>query len=519
LFVTNDAKWIVVPWNETLANLVPTARDFAHHGQRMLLLPNEHAEAKVARQIGIAVPAPVLTRYNWRGHKPWAVQKISAALLTESPRAYVLSDFGTGKTRTALWAADYLMLNDPKVKRTLIAAPLSTLTPTWESELFKLFPRAKVQLLYGDKQTRLKRLAEDADFYIINHHGLSLLREQLAARGFGVFVLDELAVFRNKKTDLWKAANAIIRGGAGIPYVWGMTASPRPKAPTDAWGQIKLLTPDTTTQTFTRFRDMTMMQMSAFKWAARKNANDIVFAQMQPSVRFSLNDVTELPPTTYRTVEVPLEPGAASAYKQMVQKMITLTKGGETITAVNEAALQSKLLQVATGYIYTDKHGTCRLPNQTRLDAMVEIIEANSQKVIVFCPFKHTLSGVAAELQKKKISFAMINGDTPVFQRNKVFKDFMETPDPFVIAAHPGCMSHGLTLTAASTVIWYGPINNFEIYQQANARIIRPGQTSKTTVIHLVGTPVEKLMHRRLQEKGTFQGLLLELFQQQELEF
>jgi hypothetical protein len=67
--------------------------------------------------------------------------------------------------------------------------------------------------------------------------------------------------------------------------------------------------------------------------------------------------------------------------------------------------------------------------------------------------------------------------------------------------------------------VWFGLVNNFETYEQANARIIRPGQTDKTLILHLVGTPVEKLAYRRLQERGSFQGMLLELFRQQELDF
>jgi SNF2 family DNA or RNA helicase len=80
-------------------------------------------------------------------------------------------------------------------------------------------------------------------------------------------------------------------------------------------------------------------------------------------------------------------------------------------------------------------------------------------------------------------------------------------------------MSHGLNLTAANTVVWYAPVNNFETYEQANARVRRPGQTDKTLIVHLVGTPVERVMYQRLRDRASFQGMLLELFHQQDLEF
>src|SRR6185436_9834000 len=201
----------------------------------------------------------VLMSYDWLGKKPWAIQRTTTALLAKSPRAYVLNEFGTGKTRSVIWAADYLKKTQ-NIGPVLVSAPLSTLSPVWESEIFKLDPRARVQILHGSKKERLDRLASKADWYIINHHGLSLIETALIAKGFSVFVIDELAVLRNSRTLWWRAAQKIIYSGSNVKYVWGLTGSPTPKAPTDAWAQIKLLTPGNTTRSFTRFRDLTMQQ-------------------------------------------------------------------------------------------------------------------------------------------------------------------------------------------------------------------------------------------------------------------
>jgi SNF2 family DNA or RNA helicase len=515
VFVTSDTRHIVVPWRQDLANVIPHARALDYQGQRMLALPNDHDEAKIARNLGVPVPAPILTRYNWCGMKPWTSQKTTAAMLTESHRAYVLNEFGTGKTRAVIWAADYLRRR-ARAGRVLIAAPLSTLTPVWEVELFRLLPKARVVILHGDRRTRLARLKEDAEYYVINHHGLALFRDELIARGFDIFVLDELAVFRNRSTGLWRAANLIIR--SGVLYAWGMTGSPTPRAPTDAWAQTRLLTPEKVTGSLVRFRDMTMRQVSTFKWVRRPQAQEIVQEAMQPSVRFALSDVVELPSTVYQTREVDLEPEAKRAYKLLFDKMAIMTNKGQTVTAVNEGVLQSKLLQVALGWIYTDRKGIYVLPNEPRLDAIREVVEGTSRKVIVFVPFIHALEGIAAYLQKST-SIAVVHGSTPVGMRNKIFRQFQEESEPHTIVAHPGCMSHGLNLTSASTIVWAGPTNNYETYEQANARILRPGQKHKTLVVHITGTPVEKLSYRRLAERGTFQGMLLELFRNQELEF
>lgn len=81
-----------------------------------------------------------------------------------------------------------------------------------------------------------------------------------------------------------------------------------------------------------------------------------------------------------------------------------------------------------------------------------------------------------------------------------------------MIVAHPKCMAHGLTLTAANTIIWFTPTASLETYEQACARITRPGQTRKTLIIHLTGSPIETKIYRRLREKASLQGALLDMF-------
>ena len=72
-------------------------------------------------------------------------------------------------------------------------------------------------------------------------------------------------------------------------------------------------------------------------------------------------------------------------------------------------------------------------------------------------------------------------------------------------------MAHGLTLTAGNTVVWYGPTDRPEIYDQANARINRPGQVRNMLIVRLVGSPIEKAIFDRLHSKGSLQGLILDM--------
>ena len=80
-----------------------------------------------------------------------------------------------------------------------------------------------------------------------------------------------------------------------------------------------------------------------------------------------------------------------------------------------------------------------------------------------------------------------------------------------MINAHPECMSHGLTLTAADTIVWFGPVTKLETYEQANARITRIGQVHKQQIIKLVGTPAERMVYRRLEDKHELQESILDM--------
>lgn len=517
IFTTPNANHVVVPWREDLANLIPHAKELEWRGERMLVMPNDHIEAKLARNLGVPVPAPILTRYDWVGQTPWDIQRTTAALLTESERCYVLSTMGTGKTRAALFAADYL-LKVGAIKRVLVAAPLSTLTPVWETELFRVMITRETRVLHGDRAKRLRLLAEDADFYIVNHHGLDLLKKEIIAREFDLVILDELAVFRNKSTELWKAANAVI-SAPSVKFAWGLTGSPTPGAPTDAWAQVRLLTPSRTVRTMSQFRDLTMRKVTDFKWVPRANANEMVHMAMQPSVRYTRDDVMELPPTSYVDRDVKPDPEAAKAYKMLFDKMRTLTNSGESITAANEGVLQNKLLQVACGFIYTDKGTVYELPNSQRLKVLEEIIEETDRKVIVFVPYIHALQGVAEKLRQGGHSIEVVYGATARGKRDTIFQAFQDSDDPRILVAHPQTMAHGLTLTSANTIVWYGPTQSLEIYEQANARITRPGQTAKTLIVHMSGTLVEKMTYQRLRQRSKMQGLLLQMFKEQEVEF
>ena len=91
-----------------------------------------------------------------------------------------------------------------------------------------------------------------------------------------------------------------------------------------------------------------------------------------------------------------------------------------------------------------------------------EVIDESSHKVLVFVPFKHAISVLSEKLTLDGISNAVIQGDVSVGKRTNIFKAFQEQDDPQVLIIQPAAAAHGVTLTAANTVVWWGPTSSLE---------------------------------------------------------
>lgn len=513
--IVKDAKAIVLKLKNPLrvTQVIPSARVFEYKGEQLVAVPHKLEETKTLNSIGFRVPSPVGYYYDWPINGdlvPFAHQIVTTDFLTMNNHAYCLNDMGTGKTLSVLWALDYL-IRTKQIRKVLIVAPLSTLERVWGDEIFINFPHLNFQVVHSpDRARRIKLLNVDADIYITNHDGCKVLKEFLAQReDIDAVVVDELAAFRNSGTELFKSLRDVVKGRE---YVWGLTGSPIPKAPTDAWAQCRLVTPDTVPKYFGKFRDLTMRQTGPFTWEPRPEALTVVMHAMQPSIRFKRDECIDLPPTTFSTRHVEMEDEQKKVYKEMASKLKTEFEGGK-ISAVNAAVKAQKLLQIACGVAYDTEGENVILPNSGRMAVVKEIIEEAEGKTILFVPFTGSLHRILEEVCKYTTA-EVVYGDVPPAKRNEIFQRFQSSAEPRVLIAHPECMAHGLTLTAANTIIWYIPTNDGEIYEQACARIPRPGQKLHTHIIHLEGSEIERRVYKRLREKSMTQGALLHMIKE-----
>jgi SNF2 family DNA or RNA helicase len=503
-----------------ITTVIPSAKEFIHQGVHMVGVPHRPDETRVLRNLGFEVPDPMPVHYEWPKasgrYDPFNAQRDTASFLAMNSRAFCLNGMGTGKTNAALWAFDYLR-NSKQVKKMLVVCPLSTMERTWADSVFQTFPHLDCTVLHGSRERRIKLLKEDVHIYIINIDGLRTIEKELTKRDdIDLVVVDELAMARNGSTERWKSLNAICNKQT-TRRVWGMTGSPTPNSPLDAWAQCKLVTPDNPVvpKYFGRFRDLVMRQITQFKWVPRPEANDIIHNMMQPAIRFSLDDCTDLPEQTFITRDVEMTPEQKKAYKDMLSKLATEVSGGQ-ILAVNEAVKANKLIQIACGVAYDSNGNTVEIPNKPRLDVLAEIIEGSEGKVIVFVPLTGALEHVAREVGKHigDDAVAIVHGETSKNDRDRIFADFQKQVNPRVLVANASTMSHGLTLTAATTIVWYAPVHSNETYEQACARVRRPGQTRTTVIAHIAGSDIERRVYKRLADKQSMQGVLLDMMKE-----
>ena len=495
---------------DRILNVLPSAKQFKVKGDPFVAVPHRTRETVALRHLGFNAPAPIRTYYEWSGqYKPFKAQMEAAAFLSTHKRAFNLSELGTGKSLASLWAYDYLK-SVGQLNKALVVSPLSTLERTWADELFNHFPHLTFGVLHGTRKKRLQLLEHDYDVYIINHDGVNIIEPHIRhRRDIDLVIVDEVAqCARNAGTTKWKAINMVVNRHAEPRACWAMTGTPTPNNPTDAWAQCRLVVPDNVPPYFGRFKNQVMKQITQFQWLPRPEATDIVRRVMQPSVRFTRDECLDLPPVMFETRSVQLTTEQNKAYKEMLTKLRTEAEEGE-ITAVNEAVKMGKLIQIACGVVYANDGTEVSIPSSPRIDETRSIIESAEGKVIVFVPYVSSVNMVAKELSAD-FSVEVIHGSVKKAERDRIFRAFQSAKNPKVLVAQPAAMSHGLTLTAASTIIWYSCVTSNEIFEQANGRINRPGQKMNNFIIMLEGSPVEHRVYGRLQKKQRLQGALLD---------
>lgn len=467
-------------------------------------------EALSLKKLNIKVPSPIEGRYKWTGrYKPFEHQKSTAAFFTMNKRSFCFNEQGTGKTASAIWASDFLM-KQGKIRRVLVVCPLSIMDSAWRDDLFTFATHRTVSVAYGPAEKRKKIIQEGSDYVIINYDGVAIVADEIKKGGFDLIIVDEATHYKNAQTTRWKTLNKLLTDDT---WLWMMTGTPAAQSPVDAYGLAKMVNKNLVPRFFGSFKDQVMSRVSQFRWVIKPAATEIVFNSLQPAIRFTKEECLDLPPMVYVKREVELTNQQKKYYAQIKNKMVMEVTGAE-VTAMNAAVSLSKLLQISSGAVYTDSGDVLEFDIKNRYKVLREVIDESSQKILVFVPFKHAINILTEKLRAEGITTEVIQGSVSAPKRTEIFRTFQTTPDPRVLVIQPQAAAHGVTLTAANTVVWWGPTSSLETYDQANARVHRSGQKHKSTVIQLQGSAAEKHVYRLLDKRINVHADLINLYKE-----
>ena|ERR1700675_612030 len=514
---------------DQLRQAIPEAREINGH---YLAVPRNLHTCQVLRHFAFPVP-PVLTdsNYSWPRHPsighPYESQKLTTNFMILHPRCFVLSDMGVGKTLSTLWAADAVMrMHKPGTCRALIVCPLSIMQRVWSDGIFKNFLGSRsVRILHGDHTRRINELGAEADFYIINFDGVGVgahTRKRFELDGFSkaleerkdirIAIVDEASAYKDSTTKRHRIARQVF---GKKDYLWLLTGTPTPNAPTDAYGLAKLVNNamGKSNQSF-KMETMYQIQPNSFKWLPRKDGYEKARALLKPSIRFEISDVWDGPELTTQQREVELTAEQKKLMADLKKDFVVTVKSGAAISAVNEAAARIKFVQISLGAIYDQNHKVHVIDAAPRHAELTDVLEQAPGKSLIFCPLTSVINIIYKNINKRWAT-AIVNGEVTQNQRSEIFSRFQgEGTGEMglqVIVADPQTMAHGLDLYAARTVIWMGPTEKPELYAQANARAHRPGQKFPVTIVQLVSNQLEREIFRRLENNLALQGALLDL--------
>lgn len=483
-----------------------------------------YANARALAALGCPAASTMMRDYKYpKLHgkfDPMPHQYEIAEFLSINERAFCFAGMGTGKTASALWAADYL-ISIGEVKRVLVVCTKSTMRPAWVDTVFGLMPQHTCTMLRGDRTGRLRKANDNARFHIINHDGVSTIKRQLLANDYDLIIVDESTAFKNADTKRWGELNAIV---SKAKRAWLMTGSPTPKSPEDAYGQAKMIVPERVPKYFTAWKNMVMQQASMYRWTPKPSARDDVFQAMQPAIYIKKEDVLKNQPETFKVYrEVETTPEQKRLLKALKAQEVMYSSEGNSITPVHAASALTKYMQILLGAVYTDEGTADIVDCEPRIKEVIELIEEGKAqgvgdwntplgKSIVAVPYRHVLEVYQKALTEAGYKVGVIHGGVNVSKRDQIVHLFQTTSEIDVMLVVPQSIAHGLTLTAANTFIWCCPLVPPEVFQQANERMDRPGQVQTMTQARLYSTDEERRYYTVLEDRERWQNNLLGMY-------
>ena len=386
-----------------------------------------------------------------------------------------------GKTAITLSAIEKLLHDSFDVAQVLVIAPLQPAKETWPVEAAKWdhLKDLTVALAIGSVKERLAALSANADICIINRENVPWLVSHFRNRWpFDMVVIDELSSFKSSKAIRFRELKKVRRY---IKRIVGLTGTPSPNGLLDLWPQVYLLDEGKSLgKTLTGYRETYFLPdkrnaTTIFSWKIKDGAEDEIYKKLDGlCISMDSAEYLKLPERLHIRHEVHLPQAVLNQYRQLQRDMLLPFADGD-IDAGNAGILSNKLLQLCGGSVY-DEFGAVKEFHRAKLDKLEQLVEeANGQPVLVFYAYQHERDRIL-----KQFSQAVDVKDANSIAR-------WNSGDIPILLAHPASAGHGLNLQFGGHIaIWYNLTGSLELYQQANKRLHRPGQTETVLIHHIL---------------------------------
>ena len=397
----------------------------------------------------------------------------------DNPRCLLSLDMGLGKTAITL-SAIIQLFSDYAVNRVLIIAPKFVASDVWTREVAKWdeFKNLRVSVAVGTEKQRLKALRSPSDIVCINRENICWLIENYEW-DFDMVVIDESSSFKSSRAKRFKVLKRMI---SKTSRVVELTGTPRPRSLEDIWPQVYLLDQGKRLgRSMTAFREAYEVPgrrsgVQIWEWKPKPGAEDAVYQNLSDiSMSMKATDWLQVPDEIVIDHFVDMDAKILKNY-QKLQKESILQLSKDPIVGVNGGALIGKLLQYANGAVYVGDDEVEHI-HDSKLEALAEILEQTSEPVLVFYWFQHDLQRLNVYLKDYKPKTLKTTKDIADWNNRRIK----------LLLAHPASMGHGLNLQdGGNTIVWFGLTWSLELYQQANARLHRQGQTQKVNVHRII---------------------------------
>lgn len=461
-------------------------------------------------------------------------QELIKSYIIDHPHCGIFLGVGGGKTLTVLLALAAVR----PAGHILVIAPVNIARSVWVEEIEKWgIPLRTRSLIVNDndkKLTRAKRLARYAEvftdpptMYFISQELVKDLVDNMPTSGSGrnkVFhwpfqtvIFDESQGIKNPSAERFKALK---QARPAILRLIEMTGTPTPNGLLDLWSQVYLLDQGLALgATMTAYKEKffhptRFANNRPIQWEPLPGAEEEIYARIAHLVMSTKNTNITLPPAIVEDISVTMTPDEMEAYKDFKRDLVldlAAASPGEPITTIvaqNQAVLTSKLLQFASGTLYTDDQHNYRVIHDHKIQMCDYLIRNTDSPVLI----GHMFRSDRAELLRR---LAAMGHDVRAFDGSRAMVQEWNAGKIPVMLLHPASAGPGLNLQEGGhTLIWYTVPHSLEHWIQLNGRIDRMGQKHPVTIYRLItkGTHDERLPVNLERKRMVQDGLLGAVF-------